>query len=102
MRVVMEQIGRLGRLDSGLELESEIFPLFHARVPLLVVSFRNGLMLDIQFPDRDYHALRNTNLVRYYAAVIASPNFLYFLKNHFRQMFDSVKFICGCGLYLRN
>lgn len=52
MKAVMEQIQRLSQSNPNLELQTEIFPLFFARVPLLVIKFKNGTMMDIQIPLR--------------------------------------------------
>jgi hypothetical protein len=69
MQTVIEQIRHLRDIDRDLELKNDVIPLIFTRVPLLIVEFNNGVMMDIQFPNIDYHALRNTNLVRHYAAV---------------------------------
>lgn len=69
MRTIIDQIRHLAESDPNFALEKDIFPLIYTRVPLLVVEFKNGVTVDIQFPNIDYHSIRNTNLVRHYAAV---------------------------------
>jgi hypothetical protein len=69
MRTVKDQLERAFQVDSNLTLGSDIFLLINTRVPLLVAQLSNGITVDIQFPARDYHSLRNTNLLRHYAAV---------------------------------
>lgn len=77
MQTVAEQLQQLEHIDADLKLNGEIFTLSFTRVPLLIVEFKNGVMMDLQFPKLDYHSLRNTNLVRHYAAVNPISPLLY-------------------------
>lgn len=69
MTAIMDLLERLKEQDPGLELAEEMFPLFWTKVPLIICRFKNGLALDIQVPDANFHAIRNTNLIRHYVAV---------------------------------
>lgn len=44
----------------------KVVELPRMRVPLLIVRYASGLSIDIQFPEENYHALRNTHLMRMY------------------------------------
>ncbi|CAI5451792.1 unnamed protein product [Caenorhabditis angaria] len=44
----------------------KIVELPRLRVPLLIIQFESGLSMDIQFPEENYHAIRNTQLIRCY------------------------------------
>ncbi|KAI6189693.1 Poly(A) RNA polymerase gld-2-like protein A [Aphelenchoides bicaudatus] len=68
MRTVKEQLERVSRANPEWGLAEEIFMLINARVPILVVRLSNGVNMDVQFPSKDYHTFRNTNLIRHYAA----------------------------------
>lgn len=46
----------------------KVVELPRMRVPLLIVRYVSGLSIDIQFPEENYHALRNTHLMRMYKA----------------------------------
>ncbi|CAI2355293.1 unnamed protein product [Caenorhabditis sp. 36 PRJEB53466] len=45
---------------------ADIVELPRMRVPLLIVRYTSGLSIDIQFPEENYHAIRNTHLMRTY------------------------------------
>ncbi|CAB3397751.1 unnamed protein product [Caenorhabditis bovis] len=45
---------------------TKVVELSRLRVPLLIVRFESGLSMDIQFPDENYHAIRNTHLIKCY------------------------------------
>lgn len=68
MLTVKQQLENINSIDSNLKTE-DIFILSNARVPILMVKLNNGTTMDIQFPATDYHSIRNTNLIRHYAAV---------------------------------
>lgn len=44
----------------------KVVELPRMRVPLLIVRYSSGLSIDIQFPEGNYHALRNTHLMKMY------------------------------------
>ncbi|KAF1752181.1 hypothetical protein GCK72_018735 [Caenorhabditis remanei] len=44
----------------------KVVELPRMRVPLLIIRYASGLSIDIQFPEENYHALRNTHLMRMY------------------------------------
>uniref|UniRef100_A0A8R1HWR0 NTP_transf_2 domain-containing protein n=1 Tax=Caenorhabditis japonica TaxID=281687 RepID=A0A8R1HWR0_CAEJA len=44
----------------------KIVELPRMRVPLIIVRYSSGLSIDIQFPEENYHAIRNTHLMRTY------------------------------------
>lgn len=44
----------------------KVVELPRMRVPLLIIRYASGLSVDIQFPEENYHALRNTHLMRMY------------------------------------
>ncbi|CAD5231378.1 unnamed protein product [Bursaphelenchus xylophilus] len=69
MDSVMELLSQLQLKDPNLAFSAPPFPLYRAHVPLVCCFFTSGLSIDIQFPDENFHAIRNTNLVRHYAAV---------------------------------
>lgn len=69
MEIVKEQLERISQVDPNLSLEADISLLFNTRIPLLIVPLKNGTKIDIQFASEDYHSIRNTNLIRHYAAV---------------------------------
>lgn len=69
MRIMFERIvgdEEIGGNDLNMD---ECMVLYRARVPILVIKYKNGLSVDIQFPNDSYQAIRNTNLVRHYAMV---------------------------------
>ncbi|KAI6213711.1 hypothetical protein M3Y94_00183600 [Aphelenchoides besseyi] len=78
MNSIIDQIGALKDLNPGLELKQDVFPLYFTRVPLLMSSFKNKLAMDLQFVDPRYHAIRNTNMCRTYAAADARFRQVYF------------------------
>jgi len=53
---------------ADLELVGPIEQLTRANVPLLIAKFKNGVNFDLQFPREDLQAVRNTNLIKHYAA----------------------------------
>lgn len=59
------QTEKLYKLDSKLKVVNSV-SFIHARVPILIVTFESGLMMDIQVPLFDFQAIRNTNLVKHY------------------------------------
>ncbi|CAD5223826.1 unnamed protein product [Bursaphelenchus okinawaensis] len=73
MDSVMELLAQLHRHDPDLAYSQDPFPLYRARVPLICCYFISGLSIDVQFPDENFHAIRNTNLIRHYCA--ADPRF---------------------------
>uniref|UniRef100_A0A0M3HXX5 Nucleotidyltransferase n=1 Tax=Ascaris lumbricoides TaxID=6252 RepID=A0A0M3HXX5_ASCLU len=67
MRIMFERIvgdEEIGGNDLNMD---ECMVLYRARVPILVIKYKNGLSVDIQFPNDSYQAIKNTNLVRHYA-----------------------------------
>lgn len=67
MSVFSELISRESeKLGEPVE---KIVELPRMRVPLLIIRYSSGLSIDIQFPEENYHAIRNTNLIRTYKAV---------------------------------
>ncbi|KAK5974698.1 hypothetical protein GCK32_018127 [Trichostrongylus colubriformis] len=62
--------------------------LHHLRVPLLIVHLQNGRSIDIQFPDEQFQAIRNTNLIRHY---VQCDNRLSKLFLYLRMLFDALE-----------
>ncbi|GMT10453.1 hypothetical protein PFISCL1PPCAC_1750 [Pristionchus fissidentatus] len=62
---LVHSIHSLGMADFVVD-DCLIFP--HLRIPLLICKFTNGDSLDISLPGLDYQAIRNTHLMRHYAA----------------------------------
>ncbi|VDM68127.1 unnamed protein product [Strongylus vulgaris] len=54
--------------NVGSNVESCVV-LHQLRVPLLIVHLKSGQSMDIQFPDEQFQAIRNTNLIRHYVQV---------------------------------
>lgn len=44
----------------------KIVELPRMRVPLIIVRYISGLSIDVQFPEENYHAIRNTHLMKMY------------------------------------
>lgn len=47
----------------------KIVELPRMRVPLIIVRYISGLSIDVQFPEENYHAIRNTHLMKMYKLV---------------------------------
>ncbi|WKY09170.1 hypothetical protein Q1695_001938 [Nippostrongylus brasiliensis] len=62
--------------------------LHQLRIPLLIVQLQSGRSIDIQFPDEQFQAIRNTNLIRHYVQCDSrlSQLFLYL-----RALFDALE-----------
>ncbi|CAL2042724.1 unnamed protein product [Caenorhabditis brenneri] len=69
----------------------KVVELPRMRVPLLIVRYSSGLSIDIQFPEANYHALRNTHLMRMYKLC----------DNRFTLLFLWLRAICD-KLEIRN
>uniref|UniRef100_A0A1I7XEF3 Uncharacterized protein n=1 Tax=Heterorhabditis bacteriophora TaxID=37862 RepID=A0A1I7XEF3_HETBA len=52
--------------ENGGTIESTLI-LLHFRVPLLILHMKDGFRIDIQFPDDNFQAIRNSHLIRCYA-----------------------------------
>ncbi|KHJ74866.1 hypothetical protein OESDEN_25518 [Oesophagostomum dentatum] len=52
----------------GISIESCVV-LHQLRVPLLIIHLKSGHSIDVQFPDEQFQAIRNTNLIRHYVQV---------------------------------
>uniref|UniRef100_A0A0N5B476 NTP_transf_2 domain-containing protein n=1 Tax=Strongyloides papillosus TaxID=174720 RepID=A0A0N5B476_STREA len=65
---VMRRMGKLIKVNKNLwnKRRDRFFHIFHATVPITKLNFGDGTKFDIQF--YNHHSLRNTNLLRYYAA----------------------------------
>uniref|UniRef100_A0A914C3A9 Polymerase nucleotidyl transferase domain-containing protein n=1 Tax=Acrobeloides nanus TaxID=290746 RepID=A0A914C3A9_9BILA len=73
MKKTADLLELMGKDDPNLEFSQPATFLPDAHTPLVEVSFKNGMSLDIAFPKNDYHSLRNTNLMKLYVA--ADPRF---------------------------
>ncbi|PIC22421.1 hypothetical protein B9Z55_016487 [Caenorhabditis nigoni] len=69
----------------------KVVELPRMRVPLLIIKYASGLSIDIQFPEENYHALRNTHLMRMYKAC----------DNRFTLLFLWLRAVCD-KLEVRN
>ncbi|UMM31722.1 hypothetical protein L5515_005800 [Caenorhabditis briggsae] len=69
----------------------KVVELPRMRVPLLIIRYASGLSIDIQFPEENYHALRNTHLMRMYKAC----------DNRFTLLFLWLRAVCD-KLEVRN
>ncbi|KAK0412220.1 hypothetical protein QR680_006096 [Steinernema hermaphroditum] len=70
---LMRNVADLLEKSSELKLQYECVLLMRSRIPLVVVKLANGISVDIQFPSSNFHAVRNTNLIRHY--VMADKRF---------------------------
>lgn len=72
--------------DIGLEnlISDKCLILDRTRIPLLILYFKNGYKVNILVPnDINFHAIRNTNLMRHYVMASYSVSiyaFFYHLK----------------------
>ncbi|KAH7730501.1 Protein F43H9.3 [Aphelenchoides avenae] len=83
MDAVINMLRQLGGKYPELQLQ-EVIPLYHTYVPLIIARFVNGLSIDIQIPQRDFQALRNTSLIKHYVAV----------DNRFGQLYNWLRTVC--------
>uniref|UniRef100_A0A915CDE6 PAP-associated domain-containing protein n=1 Tax=Parascaris univalens TaxID=6257 RepID=A0A915CDE6_PARUN len=87
MRIMFERIvgdEEIGGNDLNMD---ECMVLYRARVPILVIKYKNGLSVDVQFPSDSYQAMRNTNLVRHYAMADRRFGLVYmWLRTLFRSL----------------
>lgn len=75
----------------------------YSQVPLLILQFKNGQSIDIQFPDEQFQAIRNTNLIRHYVQVRAFYRKLLFVSQsfwNFSVIIDSLCFFFTFGCFL--
>uniref|UniRef100_A0AAF5CSW1 Polymerase nucleotidyl transferase domain-containing protein n=1 Tax=Strongyloides stercoralis TaxID=6248 RepID=A0AAF5CSW1_STRER len=88
MNTMLEILKKNNNFDNLKLAKSSV--LINARVPLLALKFKNGMKIDIQFCN--YHSLRNTDLIRYYAASDVRYRKLY---NFVKTLANSLKIING-------
>lgn len=69
MKKLADLFEKMGTNDPELRFSKPITFLSDIYAPIMKVSFVNKLNLDIAFPRRDFHTLRNTNLIKLYASV---------------------------------
>ncbi|KIH60750.1 hypothetical protein ANCDUO_08985 [Ancylostoma duodenale] len=55
--------------NLGIPVDSCVV-LHQLRVPLLIIHLKNGQSIDVQFPDDQFQAIRNTNLIRHYVQAL--------------------------------
>ncbi|EYC15716.1 hypothetical protein Y032_0036g3315 [Ancylostoma ceylanicum] len=72
--------------NLGIPVESCVV-LHQLRLPLLIIHLKNGQSIDIQFPDEQFQAIRNTNLIRHY---VQCDHRLSLLFLYLRMLFDAL------------
>uniref|UniRef100_A0A0K0DAS4 PAP-associated domain-containing protein n=1 Tax=Angiostrongylus cantonensis TaxID=6313 RepID=A0A0K0DAS4_ANGCA len=75
---------QVGSSVNGLSCDDSDIDL----VPLLIILLENGHSIDIQFPDENFQAIRNTNLIRHY---VQCDHRLPRLFLYFRTLFDALE-----------
>lgn len=81
-KMIKREVESLGNaVDSSVVLH-------HLRIPLLIVQLKSGQNIDIQFPDDQFQAIRNTNLIRHYVQCDSRLSRLFL---YLRMLFDALE-----------
>ncbi|VDM28286.1 unnamed protein product [Toxocara canis] len=87
MRMMFKRIVEDDEIGGTYLDMDECLVLHRARVPILVIKYKNGFSVDIQFSNDSYQAIRNTNLIRHYAMADGRFGAVYmWLRTLFRSL----------------